>query len=64
MECKIPIHHCSIDPTKAYDSVERAAMAVVLKPYRVPQQLVEIIQDLYRCRNLVWLRGIACIHHI
>ena len=53
MEYKIPLHLCFVDLTKAYDSVNRAAMLAVFRSYGVPQQLVEIIQDLYagtQCR--------------
>ena len=47
VEYKVPIHLCFVDLSKAYDSVNRTAMLAVLRSYGVPQQLVEIIQDLY-----------------
>ena len=47
VEYRTPVHLCFIDLTKAYDSVDRAAMVAILKSYGVPQQLVEIIEDLY-----------------
>ena len=46
-EYKTPAHLCFIDLTKAYDSVDRAALVAILRSYGVPQQLVEIIEDLY-----------------
>ena len=42
-----PIHLCFIDLTKAYDLLDRSAMVAVLRSYRVPQQLIEIIEDFY-----------------
>ena len=47
VEYKVPVHLCFVDLSKAYDSVNRTAMLAVLRSYGVPQQLVEIIQDLY-----------------
>ena len=47
VEYKVPIHLCFVDLSKAYDSVNRTAMLAVLRSYGVPQQLVEIIQDVY-----------------
>ena len=36
-----------MDITKAYDSVDRSALITILKQYRVPQQLIDIIKELY-----------------
>ena len=47
VEHKVPVHLCFVNLSKAYDSVNRTAMLAVLRLYGVPQQLVEIIQDLY-----------------
>ena len=41
------VHLCFIHLTKVYDSVDSAAMVAILWSCRVPQQLVEIIEDLY-----------------
>ena len=42
-EYRTPLYLCFVDLTKAYDFVNQQAMTAVLKRYRVPQQLVEII---------------------
>ena len=47
VEYRTPVHLCFIDLTKAYDSVDHAAMVAILRLYGVPQQLVEIIEDPY-----------------
>ena len=47
VEYRTPLHLCFIDLTKAYDSVDLAAMVMILRSYGIPQQLVEIIEDLY-----------------
>ena len=47
VEYRTPVHFCFIDLTKAYDSVDHAAMVAILRLYGVPQQLVEIIEDPY-----------------
>ena len=36
-----------MDLTKAYDSVNHSALITILKQYRVPQQLINIIKELY-----------------
>ena len=36
-----------MDLTKAYDSVDRSALITILKQYQVPQQLINIIKELY-----------------
>ena len=36
-----------MDLTKAYDSVDRSALIAILKQYRVPQQQIDIIKELY-----------------
>lgn len=46
-EYRTPVHLCFIDLTKAYDSVDRAAMAAILRSNRVHQHLVKITEDLY-----------------
>ena len=33
VEYRIPVHLCFIDLTKAYDSVDRAAMVAILRSY-------------------------------
>ena len=42
-EYRTPVHLCFVDLTKAYDSVDRTALAAVLRSYGVPHQLVDII---------------------
>ena len=42
-----PVHLCFVNLSKAYNSVNGIVMLAVLGSYGVPQQLVEIIQDLY-----------------
>ena len=46
-EYKTPVFLCFVDLTKAYDSVNRQAMAAVLREYGVPHQLVKIIEELH-----------------
>ena len=41
------VHLGFVDLTKAYDSVDRSALITILKQYRVPQQLIDIIKELY-----------------
>ena len=41
------VHLCFVDLTKAYDSVDHSALITILKQYRVPQQLIHIIKELY-----------------
>ena len=42
-EYNTPAHVCFIDLTKAYDSVNRDALIAVLRNYKVPSHLVNII---------------------
>ena len=42
-----PVYLCFVDLAKAYDSVDRTALVAIPKLYRVPHQLVDIIQELY-----------------
>ena len=42
-----------MDLTKAYDSVDRSALLAILRHYRVPQQLIDIIKELY---TRMWCR--------
>ena len=46
-EYKTPVFLCFVDLTKAYDSVNRQALAAILREYGVPHQLVEIIEELH-----------------
>ena len=46
-EYKTPVFLCFVHLTKAYDSVNRQAMAAVLREYGVPHQLVKIIEELH-----------------
>ena len=41
------VHLGFVDLTKAYDSVDRSALITILKQYQVPQQLIDIIKELY-----------------
>ena len=41
------VHLGFVDLTKAYDSVDHSAYITILKQYRVPQQLIDIIKELY-----------------
>ena len=53
-EYQTPVYLCFIDLSKAYDSVDRTALVAVLRSYRVPHQLVELIKELYTgtcCEN-------------
>ena len=40
-------HLCYVDLTKAYDSVDRNALIAILKSYRVPCHLIDIIKEMY-----------------
>lgn len=46
-ECKTSARLCFIDPTKAYNSVDCVAMVDILSSHGLPQQLVEVVEDLY-----------------
>ena len=46
-EYNTPAHLCFIDLTKAYDSVNRDALIAVLRNYKVPSHLVDIISAMY-----------------
>ena len=46
-EYRTPVHLSFVDLTKAYDSVDRTALAAVLRSYGVLHQLVDIIQELH-----------------
>ena len=46
-EYQTPVHLGFVDLTKAYDSVDRSALLAMLGHYRVPQQLIDIIKELY-----------------
>ena len=46
-EYRTPVFMCFVDLTKAYDSVNRQAMAAILREYGVPRQLVAIIEELH-----------------
>ena len=46
-EYQTPVHLGFVDLTKAYDSVDRSALFAMLRHYRVPQQLIDIIKELY-----------------
>ena len=41
------VHFSIVDFTKAYDSVDHSALITILKQYRVPHQLMDIIKELY-----------------
>ena len=41
------VHLGFVDLTKAYDSVDHSALITILKQYQVPQQLINIIKELY-----------------
>ena len=47
VEYQTPAHLCFVDLTKAYDSVDRSALIAILKSYRVPNHLTDIIKDMY-----------------
>ena len=40
-------HLCFVDLTKAYDSVDQVALIAILKNYKVPHHLTDIIQEMY-----------------
>ena len=46
-EYNTPAHLSFIDLTKAYDSVNRDALIAVLRNYKVPSHLVDIISAMY-----------------
>ena len=46
-EYNTPAHLCFVDLTKAYDSVNRDALIAVLRNYKVPSHLVNIISSMY-----------------
>ena len=46
-EYQTPVHLGFVDLTKAYESVDRPALFAMLRHYRVPQQLIDIIKELY-----------------
>ena len=46
-EYRTPVFMCFVDLTKAYDLVNRQAMAAILREYGVPRQLVAIIEELH-----------------
>ena len=41
------VYFCFVDLIKAYDSVDRAALIAVLRSYGVPNQLVNLVGELY-----------------
>ena len=41
------VYLCFVDLIKAYDSVDRAALLAVLRSYGVPNQLVNLVVELY-----------------
>ena len=47
VEYETAAYLCFVDLTKAYDSVDRAALIAILKSYKVPRQLIDIIQEMY-----------------
>ena len=46
-EYETAAHLCIVDLTKAYDSVDCHALIAVLKNYKVPCQLIDIIKEMY-----------------
>ena len=46
-EYRTSVHLGFVDLTTAYDSVNRTALLAILRHYRVPQQLIDIIKELY-----------------
>ena len=46
-EYKATVHLGFVDLTKAYDSVDHSALLAILKHYKVPQQLIDIIKKMY-----------------
>ena len=46
-EYRTTVHLGFVDLTKAYDSVDRTALLAILRHYRVSQQLIDIIKELY-----------------
>ena len=52
-EYHTPVYLCFVDLIKAYDSVDRAALLAVLRSFAVPNQLVNLVGELYsgtKCR--------------
>ena len=47
VEYETAAHLCFVDLTKAYDSVDRHAFIAILKNYKVPCQLIDIIKEMY-----------------
>ena len=47
VEYETAAHLCFVDITKAYDSVDRHAFIAILKNYKVPCQLIDIIKEMY-----------------
>ena len=47
VEYQTPAHLCFVDLTKAYDSVDRSALIAILKSYKVPHHLTDIIREMY-----------------
>ena len=52
-EHQTPVHLGFVDLTKAYDLVDRSALFAMLRHYRVPQQLIDIIKELRIHRDTV-----------
>ena len=50
-ECQGTVH---LGPHKAYDSVDCSALITILKQYRVPQQLIDIIKECTPGHGAVW----------
>ena len=46
-EYHTPVYLCFIDLVKVYDAVDRAALLAVLRSYGVPNQLVNLVGELY-----------------
>ena len=51
-ECETAAHLCYVD-IKAYDSVDRNALIAILKSYRVPCHLIDIIKEMYTDTRLL-----------
>ena len=43
------VYLCFVDLVKAYNAVDRAALLAVLRSYGVPNQLVNLVGELYTC---------------
>ena len=46
-EYHTPVYLCFVDLIKAYNSVDRAALIAVLRSYGIPNQLVNLVGELY-----------------